>query len=107
MKYGFDDPKDSLGNLKTPYTCKFCHNQINFLNRVALNPDGSKHFCRNATQDSEEVDYRDDIARLVLESELKKLPHGEGLSPEIPNYCFEVAEWMLLARRNMKPSNTA
>ena len=102
-QYGFEDPRDGLGRLKTPYTCKFCHKQINFINRVALNPDGSKHFCRNASQDTEEIDYRDDIARLVLETELKKIPYGEGLSPHIPDYCFEVAEWMLIARRNMKP----
>lgn len=102
-QYGFNDERDGLGMLKTPYTCKFCNKQINFSNRVALNPDGSKHFCKNATQDTEEIDYRDDIARLVLESELKKIPYGEGLSPHIPEYCFEVAEWMLLARKNMKP----
>ena len=100
-EHGFNDPRDVVGSLRTPYTCKFCHKPINFLNRVALNPDGSKHFCRNAQQDTEEVDYRDDIARLVLESELRKLPGGEGLSPEVPTYCFEVAEWMLAARRNM------
>jgi hypothetical protein len=104
-KYGFDDPRDGIGTLKTPYTCKFCQKPINFLNRVALNPDGSKHFCRNAAQDAEEIDYRDDIARLVLESELKKVPYGEGLDPHIPDYCFEVAEWMLAARRNMKPKD--
>ncbi len=104
MIHGFDDTRDGVGGtLRTPYTCKFCRKQINFVNRVALNPDGSKHFCRNASQDTEEIDYRDDIARMVLESELKKIPNGEGLSPHIPDYCFEVAEWMLTARRNMKP----
>jgi hypothetical protein len=89
--------------MKTPYACKFCSKPINFVNRVALNPDGSKHLCRNASQDSEEVEYRDDIARLVLECELKKLSYGEGLNPETTKYCFEVADWMLSARRNLDP----
>lgn len=89
--------------MKSPYKCKFCTNSINFVNRVALNPDGSRHLCRNASQDTEEVDFRDEIAKLVLKSELQKLNAGEGIAPETTTYCYEVAEWMLSARNNLDP----
>lgn len=92
---------DAIGPVRTPYTCKFCSKPINFLKRVALNPDGSKHFCKNAAQDTEEIEYRDDIARLVLQSELAKLSPGDGLAAGVPDYCFEIADAMLAARRRL------